>query len=292
MATNIDLFEHPELLNPAKEMVRVLQVHACMVEDLESTKEKLAKGKLNSNTLGKCRDIIEFVNELEERDNFVVELSRLSLDEIAFVSICFSTRRLKTIHQDFRASRIQTYMRSQSINTSIRAEIHKRIELYMTDGHFKRIYRESSKGQLLPKCHPPGTTAETTGSLEFAGAKWVNIENLFGKAVADAIPKQDQPLTDGVRSTLSRSQGMDDVLMSLDIASEPSWLSFLFPDGSARVDRISSVFGDRIADAIDRSQLREWEIKNGLGSQTKCVRLTYNIKLRLSSSLDIPNTLY
>ncbi|KAK2061355.1 hypothetical protein LY76DRAFT_590569 [Colletotrichum caudatum] len=293
MATNIDLFEHPELLNPAKEMIRVLQLHACMVEDLENTKGKLAKkDRLDTHTLGKCRQFIEFVDTLNEHDNFIVELSKLSLNEIELVSICFSGRRLQSIHQDFRASRIQAYMRSQIIDTSRREEIHKRIKLYMKDGRFRDIYVKASAEQVLPKDHPPGTMAEITGSLEFAGAKWDNIETLFGQDVAIAIPKRDQPMTDGVRSTLSRTRASDDVLMSLEIASEPKWLSSLFPDGTARIDRIGSIFGPEIADAIDHSQLRQWEKRNGLGSQTGCVRLTYIIKLRLSSSLDIPNILY
>ncbi|KAK1981041.1 hypothetical protein LZ30DRAFT_721446 [Colletotrichum cereale] len=293
MATNIDLFEHPELLDCTKEMIRVLKVHASMVESLESVKSELAKeDRLNSNTLSRCRVFIKFVNKLKKEDNFVLELSKLSADEIAFVSVCFSERRLQTIHKDFQATRIQTYIRSQGIDLSRRTEIHKRIELYMEPGYFQDSYNTASKGLPQLKGHKPATTAEVTGSLEFAGAKWEEIESLFGKAVADAISKRDQLLTDGVRSTLSRTQMYDDVLMSLDIASEPSWLSTLFPDGTVRVHEINSIFGSRIADAIDRSQLREWEKENGLIDHTECVKLTYNVKLRLSSRLDVANALY
>jgi hypothetical protein len=108
----------------------------------------------------------------------------------------------------------------------------------------------------------------------------------------DAIPKRDAVATDGVRSKLSRTHTEHDIVVTLEVGPQTSWLPMLFPGGSAHFDSIRPIFGHTIAEAIDGSQLRNWEKKNMMEDETRCVELASIVRLRLGSRLDFANTMF
>lgn len=108
----------------------------------------------------------------------------------------------------------------------------------------------------------------------------------------DAMPKRDAVATDCVRSKLSRTHAEHDIVVTLEVGPQTTWLPTLFTGGTAHFDSIKPIFGHTIAEAIDCSQLRNWEKKNMIEDQTKCVELASIVKLRLGSGLDIANTMY
>jgi len=60
------------------------------------------------------------------------------------------------------------------------------------------------------------------------------------------------------------------MIISLAVAPETSWLPTLFPDGAACFDNINVVSGPIIAEAIEHSQLRNWEREKKIEDQTRC----------------------
>ena len=210
--------------------------------------------------------------------------------------------------------RIRSYIRSQNIKVSKQSGIHKRIIHYLkkSEGNFSILYPLACAAQTLPESqfhsrlcsywckfwltytpgHPPTTTADSPWSLEFNVTTWDGIESLFSKSVADAIPKRDASTTDGVRAKLSRTHSEDDMIISLAVAPETSWRPTLFPDGAACFDNINVVFGPIIAEAIEHSQLRNWEREKKIEDQTRCVEMARIVRLRLASRLDIANAMY
>ncbi|KAF6813040.1 hypothetical protein CPLU01_14761 [Colletotrichum plurivorum] len=80
------------------------------------------------------------------------------------------------------------------------------------------------------------------------------IEDVICEGVARALPS---PITNAVKLKLSRIRNDDDMIMTVDVAPETVWLSTLFPDGVVRYKEISRALGPKIADGIDRSQLRQ-----------------------------------
>lgn len=59
-----------------------------------------------------------------------------------------------------------------------------------------------------------------------------------------------------------------------------------------RVDAIEPIFGRDVANAIEQSELRSWEKRNGLVEWTNCVMLTYTVKLRIVFGSRVVNTLH
>jgi hypothetical protein len=126
MASINDLFVHPESLSDVK---KTLDYQIKMVEALEHAKDRLSKTKsLDSNTLAKCAVFIQYVNRSNTTSNFCSEVSKLSLNELAFSLISFEERRLKTILDLFKASDIRKYVEKQKIKCLHRSEIFTRIK--------------------------------------------------------------------------------------------------------------------------------------------------------------------
>jgi len=126
MASINDLFVHPESLSDVK---KTLDYQIKMVDALEHAKDRLSKTKsLDSNTLAKCGVFIQYVNRSNTTSNFCSEVSKLSLNELAFSLISFEERRLKTILDLFKASDIRKYVEKQKIKCLHRSEIFTRIK--------------------------------------------------------------------------------------------------------------------------------------------------------------------
>lgn len=133
-----DLLMYPEKLDAAKEL---FNYHIKLIQALEHAKDRLSKTKpLDSNTLAKCRVFIQHVNHASK---FSSEVSKLSLNELAFASISFEERRLIMIVDAFKASDIRKYVRIHKIRCLHRSEIFTRIR-YLLSCHkgsrFEEIY--------------------------------------------------------------------------------------------------------------------------------------------------------
>ncbi|KAG8406710.1 hypothetical protein J3458_021046 [Metarhizium acridum] len=110
--------------------------------------------ELNSNTLDKCH---VFIAEVNKETSFHAEVSKLTLEELGFASICFEARGLKVINDSFRASKLRDYMCSQHISCLNRKEIFRRLEHYnrSRDNTFGSVYYtakeeyEQSKNQKI-----------------------------------------------------------------------------------------------------------------------------------------------
>ncbi|KAL5410257.1 hypothetical protein PMIN04_010716 [Paraphaeosphaeria minitans] len=133
MALFINLFENPALLGPTQHTIETLQGHVRMVQGLERAKSLLKSGN--------------------PQDDFVRELAKLSLDELAVVSVAYPEQRLESIRQHFRAASIRSYIVSQDVKVSKDTGIHKRIAYYLkaSRGTFKDLYSSASTPQPSPK---------------------------------------------------------------------------------------------------------------------------------------------
>lgn len=137
MACQLDLYQHPELLDAAKSLITSLEIQIKIVEGLERAKDRLEKTQhLDSNTLDKCNTFANFINGCGPGHPLVKETLKLSRDEVAFASIAFEERRLKAVASSFNAACVQRYIKSQ--NVTPRKEIFTR--LGKVRGHFSEIY--------------------------------------------------------------------------------------------------------------------------------------------------------
>ena len=112
---------------------------------------------------------------------------------------------------------------------------------------------------------------------------------MFGEHIANATCgfKRMFPgkWTHGVRSRYPRvnSRGGGDAIISLDLGSNRDPVSPVFQDDNsgAYVGKIAEVFGDRIANAVEESDLRQWEKQRGHMDRTDCVKMLYRVELRI-----------
>ena len=126
-----------------------LKAQIKIVEGLEHAKARLAAtNPLDSNTLSKCEVFMRYVNDAPD-SNFGVEVRRLSLHELAFCSISFEERRLKSVVRYFAASNIRAYMTQSRVSCLNRREIFTRL---------KRLSGES-KGKLFHEVYTKLETA-------------------------------------------------------------------------------------------------------------------------------------
>ena len=137
-------------------------------------------------------------------------------------------------------------------------------------------------------------------SLQFELAHWPNIAGVFGEKVTTALKGfQQESITqevvvDCVKCISSRNPNEGDSVVWLEIGPDEHILSTLF-DGherTASLAKISDVFDKRIVTAIENSDLRKWEKRNGIEDRTECVTLEYRIKARVANDLTIVNDLY
>lgn len=142
MACQLDLYQHPELLDAAKGLITSLEIQVKTVEGLERAKNRLEKTQhLDTNTLDKCNAFANFINGCGPEHPFIKETLKLSRDELAFSAIAFEERRLKAIASSFKADCVQRYIRSQ--NVAPRKEIFTR--LGKVGGFFSTIYNALSQ---------------------------------------------------------------------------------------------------------------------------------------------------
>jgi len=111
-----------------KNEVKILSEQIKIIEGLEHAKARLAvTSSLESNTLSKCDVFMRYVNSSPYDSGFYLEVCKLSLDELAFSSISFEERRLKSIVYSFTASAIRDYMTSSQVLCLNRPEIFTRL---------------------------------------------------------------------------------------------------------------------------------------------------------------------
>ena len=80
----------------------------------------------------------------------------------------------------------------------------------------------------------------------------------------------------------------------ITLESEPSWLQAMFPGEGNHgcVMEVKKVLNSHAVDAIERSDLRQWVVRNGFTDRTNCVKLVYMLKLRTTHEDKIANILH
>ncbi|KAJ6437978.1 phospholipase A2 protein family [Purpureocillium lavendulum] len=137
------------------------------------------------------------------------------------------------------------------------------------------------------------------GAFEFPTARWRNIDNVFPKQTADAIHRApqrfiDSNITDCVRSSFPRDQSDGDAIIWMDL-DHLAMLSLLRDTRRGiRTSMVRDIFGDAIANAMEESDLRKWEKRNGSIETTACVRAKVfcHIELRIGCDSAIAKKLF
>lgn len=156
MIYEFDLYNHPESTTAVKNELKILNEQIKVIEGLEHARARLgARRSLESNTLSKCDVFTCCVNNSTPGSNFDLEVRKLSLDELAFCSISFEERRLKSVIHHFKASNIRTYMTTSRVSCLDRPEIFTRL---------KRLSAQS-EGKPFHEVYT-ATNAEHSNSLQ------------------------------------------------------------------------------------------------------------------------------
>ncbi|KAL2809708.1 hypothetical protein BDW59DRAFT_177131 [Aspergillus cavernicola] len=147
MIYDFDLYNHPESSTDVKNQLKILNEQLKIVEGLQHARSRLtATRSLESNTLSKCNVFVHYVNNSTPGSNFNLEVRKLGLDELAFCSISFEERRLKSVIHHFKASDIRTYMTTTGISCLDRSEIFTRLKHLSTKSEgkpFHEVYTAS-----------------------------------------------------------------------------------------------------------------------------------------------------
>jgi hypothetical protein len=104
----------------------------------------------------------------------------------------------------------------------------------------------------------------------------------------------DPDITDCVRSRFPRGRGDGDAVIWLDLGSA-GILPMLRDSGPGiGTSKIREVFGDTIANAIEGSDLRKWEKRNGRIDRTECVqvKILCHVELRIGYDTTIAQALF
>lgn len=164
---------------------------------------------------------------------------------------------------------------------------------YKKDGNPLTITTET--GPVLK----PRTTAIQPGAFEFPAAPWTNIEKVFPIQVATAIrpvpPRINDPnITDCVRSRFPRGRGDGDAVIWLDMETAGIHPLLCGSGPGVFTTQLRKVFGDTIANAIEKSDLRKWEKENGFLDTTECVKVRRfcHVELRIGYDTIIAQTLF
>ncbi|TQB68884.1 hypothetical protein MPDQ_002657 [Monascus purpureus] len=315
MIFDIDVYDHPETSAFLKDELSLLNEQIRIVEGLEHARARLlAKSSLEYNTLSKCDVFMRYANESTPGSNFDLEIRKLSLDELAFCSISFEDRRLKHVVHHFKAANIRKYMTTTHVSCLERQEIFRRLNRLCAESEgkpFKEIYSSAymvynnflAKGSMesneMDVDPEPATMAKQPGSFEFPTARWSNIDKVFPAQAANAIrhaPQRiaDPEITDCVRSRFPRGRSEGDAIVWLDIGSNGA-LPFLPTYRSGiEMEQVRAIFGDAIYDAVDESDLRKWEKRNGRLSTTECVKMKVfcHMELRIGYDTTIAKKLF
>ncbi|KJK74210.1 hypothetical protein H634G_10583 [Metarhizium anisopliae BRIP 53293] len=164
----MDLFRHPELLDDAAKLIESLEYQKRVVECFQRTKKHLETQLLESNVLKKCATFIAAAESSATGSNFLLEVSKLTLDELGFCSISFDDRRLKMVQHSFKASHVRAYMMSQRVSCINHREIFRRLTFYCNgkNDKFLKIYDSAKKADEI-EVSAQGETLAT----EFAARK-------------------------------------------------------------------------------------------------------------------------
>lgn len=173
MASNIDLFVHPNQVQAVEDLIANLTAQCKIVRGFEKTKTILqASPVLSSGNLKRCNQFVHHVEAVAEDSNFLQEISKLTLDELVFISVSFATRSLDVIGESLRAIQIRAYMKSQNLEAvyTQRADIHGRLAYLLRTSscdRFRNIYTrlqaDEAKEEMAKEA--PGK-ASTFGNLE------------------------------------------------------------------------------------------------------------------------------
>jgi len=144
MIDELDLYTHPDATADIKNALKVLNEQIKIVEGLEHAKARLeSTSSLDSNTLSKCNVFVRHVNNCTAGSSFDSEVRKLNLAELAFCSISFEERRLKSVAGHFAASNIQAYITTSRVSCLDRPEVFarlKRLSVESTGQRFHEIY--------------------------------------------------------------------------------------------------------------------------------------------------------
>lgn len=233
MKFDIDLYSHPESSAFLKQQLSLLNEQIKIVEGLEHARARLlATTSLDSNTLSKCNVFMRYANESTSGSSFDLEVRKLSLDELAFCSISFEDRRLRSVVHHFKAANIRKFMTTTHVSCLERPEILTRLNRLCAESAGKpfneiyssayMVYRNSlAKGSkksdemndgMVVMNHAilaltnyafetsldtePPTMANQPGSFEFPMARWTNVDKVFPAQVANAIRHAPQRIAD------------------------------------------------------------------------------------------------
>ncbi|KAI2791735.1 hypothetical protein POX_c04612 [Penicillium oxalicum] len=321
MLCDFDIFSHPESLPRLREELRILNEQIKIVQGLEHAKTRLAaRASLDSNTLAKCDVFVRYIND-NKSVNFNSEVRKLNLDELAFCSISFEERRLKSVAFHFKACSIRTYMTKAQVSCLDRPDIMRRLrrlsteserniflELYMAaeeaaqDVHGNSLQLDAVSDEqmidALPS-HYPSTTANQPDAFEFPAARWTNIEKVFPTRIAAAarqVPPRlvDPNITDCVRSRFPRGRAGGDALIWLDLEAVGIQPMLCGTGPGIEIAQIQRVLGDTIFHAIEKSDLWKWEKEHGHLNKTECVKIkTYcHVELRVGYDTSIAQILF
>ncbi|ETS84087.1 hypothetical protein PFICI_05963 [Pestalotiopsis fici W106-1] len=139
----------------------------------------------------------------------------------------------------------------------------------------------------------PPNSAEIPNSFVYPLGVCGRLEHCLGGHVAKCIFRGNGQATESVRARCSRVG--DDAIVFLDLTSEESWLSEMFPGhgSGARVSKFEEIFSPIIVNNVHRSEQRKWERAIGHCDFTDCVQLAYTLKIRISSAgTEILNDLF
>lgn len=128
MLLDSDIYRYPESLADLKKELDMIYGQIKVVEGLEHARARLAaRPCLDSNTLAKCEIFIRCIND-DTNPRFGLEVSKLDLNELAFCSISFEERRLKTVVHHFEATSIKKYMKKTQVTCLDRPEVMRRLK--------------------------------------------------------------------------------------------------------------------------------------------------------------------
>ncbi|KJZ78741.1 hypothetical protein HIM_02132 [Hirsutella minnesotensis 3608] len=116
MKRKINIFRRPDTVQEVVILIRNLENQQRMLSAFQKAATRLRAPTLDTNVLKKCTEFIRAVDAGPESSVFVLEVAKLSLDELAFCSIAIGGKRLCLIRESFRACYVRAFMESQKVS--------------------------------------------------------------------------------------------------------------------------------------------------------------------------------
>ncbi|KAK8096399.1 uncharacterized protein PG998_014267 [Apiospora kogelbergensis] len=161
--------------------------------------------------------------------------------------------------------------------------------------NFHTLYNKALSAEHTPKVMQTDLTTDSTHSAEtgfkLSGASWENIRQIFGPEVIKClnVAGPSPQMTTSVSGWFPRAGG--DGYIWLDVESDNLALSLLDITGKIRMERVRSMFGERVHGLIEKSDLRQRE--NQELAETNCVKMTHCIEIRIGAGdLSVINKLF